>query len=166
MSLHSKRMPLYNSLMKDIDSSQQHKQNNQNIEPIRQDYLNGMTYKEIARKYFIDQRTAKRYVEKNLPLSELEHRTFSSILDPFEPVLRSLLASQPVYAKTIFQFLRENGYTGSYSLVNRRVQQIIQENIAAGIYPPECPRSRQIPKKPIPIVQKIKEENDYVTNRI
>ena len=39
------------------------------VNQIRRDYLDGMTYKDIAGKYYIDQRTAKRYVEKNLPLS-------------------------------------------------------------------------------------------------
>lgn len=96
-------------------------------EQIRSDYLNGMTYKAIAEKYQIDQRTAKRYVEQNLPLSQLEHRPYTSILDPYEPMIRSMLADGPVFAKTIYRKLREAGYPGGYTIVNRRVQQIIRE---------------------------------------
>ena len=51
------------------------------IHPIRLDRLSGMRYTQIARKYRIDPRTAKRYAEKNLPLDELEHRPFPSVLD-------------------------------------------------------------------------------------
>ena len=135
-------------------------------EQIRRDYLDGMTYRNIARKYYIDQRTAKRYAENNLPLSELEHRTYASILDPYEPVLRSMLAKGPVFAKTIYRTLKEKGYTGSYSLVNRRVQQIIRENEAAGIYPPDSPRTRTFSEKRVSITEQIREEEAYAASRI
>ena len=91
--------------------------NSQQPEPIRQDYLNGMSFKDIARKYYIDQRTAKRYALNNLPLCELDHRTYPSILDPYEPIIRGMLEKQPVFARTIYKVLREHGYSGSYSLV-------------------------------------------------
>ena len=64
----------------------------EHIEQIRLDYLNGMTYKAIAKKYMIDQRTAKRYVEENLPLCQLEHRPYASKLDPYESFIRKTLA--------------------------------------------------------------------------
>ncbi len=54
------------------------------VQPIRQDFLNGMSYTAIASKYSIDPRTAKRYVINNLPLEELDKRPFSSVLDPFK----------------------------------------------------------------------------------
>ena len=58
---------------------------------IRLDYLGGMTYRAIAEKYQIDQRTARRYVQNNLPLSEYEHRTYPSALDPYKPLIRKWL---------------------------------------------------------------------------
>ena len=134
------------------------------VNQIRRDYLDGMTYKDIAEKYYIDQRTAKRYVEKNLPLSELEHRTFASILDPYEPYLRSVLSTGPVFAKAVYKELREAGYEGSYSLVNRRVQQIIRENEAAGIYEPECPRTRNIAKIRKSLTLRMEEETEYASH--
>ena len=137
----------------------------EHTEQIRRDYLNGMTYKEIAKKYYIDQRTAKRYADHNLPLSELEHRSYPSILDPYEPFIRSILQTGPVFAKTIYKALRENGYNGSYTLVNRRVQQIIRENEAAGLYPPDVPRSKNISTKSISITERIRKENEYAARR-
>ena len=136
------------------------------IEQIRRDYLDGMTYKDIAKKYYIDQRTAKRYAENNLPLSELFHRSYSSILDPYEPFLRSILKEGPVFAKTIYMTIKDMGYTGGYTLVNRRVQQIIRENEAAGLYPPDSPRTRTITTKQLAITKRISEEEDYVASRI
>ena len=138
-------------------------------EQIRSDYLNGMTYKAIAEKYQIDQRTAKRYVEQNLPLSQLDHRPYASILDPYEPMIRSMLADGPVFAKTVYLKLREAGYPGGYTIVNRRVRQIIQENESAGLYPPYSPRSGKLASADteIPsIADRIREENDYVRSRI
>ena len=58
---------------------------------IRLDYLGGMTYRAIAEKYRIDPRTARRYVQNNLPLSEYEHRTYPSALDPYKPLIRKWL---------------------------------------------------------------------------
>lgn len=138
----------------------------EHVEPIRQDYLNGMTYKSIAEKYKIDQRTAKRYVERNLPLSQLEQRPYTSLLDPYESVIRSMLVSGPVFAKTIFSTLREMGYTGGYTILNRRVQQIIRDNEASGLYPPNCRRTRNIPSENKKLTQKIKEEQVYASDRI
>ena len=140
--------------------------NSQQPEPIRQDYLNGMSFKDIARKYYIDQRTAKRYAINNLPLSELDHRTYPSILDPYEPIIRGMLEKQPIFARTIYKVLREHGYSGSYSLVNRRVQQIIQENASAGLYPAGQSRSKKISERQVSIMQKMTEEDEHAAYRI
>ena len=42
-------------------------------QPIRQDFLNGMSFTAIGRKYSIDPRTAKRHVINNLPFKVLEY---------------------------------------------------------------------------------------------
>ena len=67
---------------------------NENMQTIRQDYLNGLTYKAISMKYKIDVRTAKRYVQLNLPLSDLEQRPFSSVLDPYKSKIDNWLAKE------------------------------------------------------------------------
>ena len=74
---------------------------------IKQDYLNGMTYKSIAEKYHIDQRTAKRYVSENLLLSEYEHRSYTSALDLYKPIIRAWLSQGPVYASVIRNWILE-----------------------------------------------------------
>lgn len=78
-------------------------------QPIRQDCLNGMTYKAISLKYQIDARTAKRYVQLNQPLSDLEKRPFSSILDPYKKQIDLWLAVEKIYASTIYDCLVSKG---------------------------------------------------------
>lgn len=46
------------------------------IQPIRQDFLNGMSFTAIRKKYSIDPRTAKGYAINNLPLEELDKTPF------------------------------------------------------------------------------------------
>lgn len=114
------------------------------IEQIRSEWLSGMTYTEIASKYSIDQRTAKRYVIYNLPLCQLEKRPFTSILDPYDPLIRSMLAEHPLSAKAVFDAIKEQGYPGGYTMVVRKVRDVIAEYEASGRYPPDLPRARHI----------------------
>ena len=124
--------------------------------PLRQDYLNGMTYKAIAEKYKIDQRTARRYVLQNLPLSEYEHRSYSSALDPYKPLICEWLKNGPVFTTSIFDWLIEQGYCGAYSTVNRFVQSVILENERAGLYPADVKKTRALPT--LSIDEKIRKE--------
>ena len=134
------------------------------IEDIRHDRLGGMTYRAIAEKYGIDQRTAKRYAEGNLPLSELERRPFPSILDPYDPLIRAALQEKPVSAKAIYRLLREQGYQGGYTIVVRRVRRVIDENTFSGRYPPDLPRTGKLPDKET-LQKRIMEEKNYAASR-
>jgi hypothetical protein len=125
-------------------------------EAIRLDYLNGMTYKAIAEKYGIDQRTAKRYVEKNLPLSEYEHRSYKSGLDPYKHLIWEWMKEGPIYASVIYDWLTEQGYRGSYSIVNRYIQSLVQENEKKGLYPSGMRRKKVLPS--LSMEEKIREE--------
>ena len=125
---------------------------------IRLDYLGGMTYRAIAEKYRIDSRTARRYVQNNLPLSEYEHRTYPSTLDPYKPLIRKWLENGPVFTTAIFDWLTEQGYKGSYGIVNRFVQSVIRENEKAGLYPRGARKSRDLP--PMSIDEKIRKEKE------
>lgn len=153
----------YNSLVPATPLTENSPMSDQ-IHPIRLDRLRGMTYTAIAEKYGIDQRTAKRYAEQNLPLSELEHRPFFSILDEYEPVIRLMLRDGPVFARTVYARLRELGYTGGYTIVNRRVQQIISENDSLGLYPADARRTRNIPPA-LTLAQRIQEEKQHADER-
>ena len=103
-------------------------------QPIRQDYLNGMSYTAISRKYSIDQRTAKRYVINNLPLEELDKRPFSSVLDPYKDQIDRWLLNGPVFSSIIHDHLIECGCKCGYTIVNDYVRRKILEYEASGIY--------------------------------
>lgn len=134
------------------------------IEEIRRNWLAGMTYKAIAEKYQIDQRTAKRYVEGNLPLRNLEQRPYASMLDRYDPLIRAALAEKPVSAQAVYRMLQQEGYRGGYTIVIRRVRRIIEENELSGRYPPDAPRSRQLPDKET-LLQRIREEQNHAASR-
>ena len=110
---------------------------------LRREYERGLSYKAIAEKYGMDQRTAKRYVEGNLPLADYQNRPYRSILDPYKGIIRGWLQEQPAYSSDIYQKLRQLGFPGSYNLVNRYVQKVMRELEASGRYSPSAPRIRQ-----------------------
>ena len=134
------------------------------IHPIRMDHLRGMTYKAIAEKYGIDQRTAKRYADGNLPSDELLHRPALSILDAYDAEIRSLLRAGPVFSREIYRYLRSIGYEGGYTIVNRKVQQIIHENESAGLYPKDQKRCRIAPEQ-LSLAERIREEKCHAASQ-
>lgn len=103
-------------------------------QPIKQDFLNGMSYAAIGRKYSIDPRTAKRYVENNLPLEELEKRPFASVLDPYKGLIDRWLLNGPIFSRTIHDRLIECGCNCGYTIVNDYVRNKINEYEKSGIY--------------------------------
>ena len=145
-------------------NSPEHSAANAPPELLRRDYLRGMSYQAIAEKYRIDKRTAKRYVDKNLPFAEYEHRPYHSNLDPYKPAIDNWLSREPIFASTIHEWLVSRGYSGSYSIVNRYVQKVILANEARGVYPPHTRKSRQAPEHII-IQEKISEEYTHVRNQ-
>lgn len=134
------------------------------IQPIRQDYLDGMTYKAIAIKYQIDERTAKRYVQLNLPLSELEQRPFTSILDPYKPQIDVWLTTEKIYASTIYDWLISEGCNCGYTIVNKYVQEKIREHEDRGLYPQSYKKVRKIQENKS-VLMKSKEEKNHVNSR-
>jgi hypothetical protein len=104
------------------------------IYPIRRDYLSGMSFAAIGRKYYIDQRTAKRYALQNLPMAAYEKRVFPSSLDPFKPKIDEWLRKEPMFASVIRDHLVEMGCICGYTIVNDYVRSKIQEYEDAGIY--------------------------------
>ena len=134
------------------------------IQPIRQDYLGGMTYKAIAIKYQIDVRTAKRYAQLNLPLSELEQRPFTSILDPYKPKIDVWLSKEKIYASTIFDWLISEGCDCGYTLVNKYVQEKIREFEDKGFYRQSDKKVRKIQESKS-VLTKSMEEINHVNSR-
>lgn len=142
---------------------------NDKPEQLRLEHMNGMTYKAIAEKYYIDQRTAKRYVLNNLPISELEHRGFASILDPYKPIIDEWIQSGQRKYKTLYEDLKSLGYTGSYHLMYRyarkqtdelAVQLKCEEHLQANITTTSGAKIPTIPD----INSRIEKEKKYATD--
>ena len=100
---------------------------NEELNPIRQDYLSGMSYMAIGWKYGIDPRTAKRYAQNNFPIKHLEERPFSSVLDQYKPIIDSWLSGGKIPSTTIHDRLLELGCICGYTIVNDYVQKIRME---------------------------------------
>jgi hypothetical protein len=104
------------------------------IYPIRRDYLDGMNFAAIGRKYSIDQRTAKRYALQNLSIESYEKRAYTSVLDPFKPQIDAWLLNGPMFATVIRDYLIEMGCECGYTIVNDYVRSKIKDYEDSGIY--------------------------------
>jgi len=107
---------------------------NEIVQPIRQDYLSGMSYAAIGEKYEIDPRTAKRYAQNNIPLESLEQRPFASVLDPYKEMIDHWLLNGRIFATIIHDRLIEHGCNCGYTIVNDYVRKKITEFEASGVY--------------------------------
>ncbi len=85
----------------------------------------GVSEREIARRLGINRRTVARLARSEEP-PRYRRATRGSQLDPFEPVLRRLLAEWPaIRAPRLSEILREEyGYTGSLRLVQEHLQRL------------------------------------------
>jgi transposase len=85
----------------------------------------GVSEREIACRLGINRRTVSRLVRSEEP--PRYRRALASLkIDPFEPVLRRLLADWPqIKAPRATELLRdEYGYDGSVDLVKRRLREL------------------------------------------
>ena len=89
---------------------------------IRSDRQKGLSYTEIARKYHIDPRTAKKYAESDTrpvySLSEVK----PSKLDPYKEQIMIWLEEAPYSAERILEKIREQGFEGGHSIVREYVR--------------------------------------------
>jgi transposase len=85
----------------------------------------GISQREIAERLGINRRTVARLARSEEP-PRYRRALTSSKLDPFEPVLRRLLAEWPqIKAPRATELLRgEYGYEGSVDLVKRRLREL------------------------------------------
>jgi transposase len=85
----------------------------------------GVSRREIARRLGINPRTVKRLAESDEPPS-YSRDPGGSMLDPLEPVIRSLIAEWPqIKAPRVTEVLRdEHGFIGSVDLVRKRMAEI------------------------------------------
>jgi len=94
---------------------------------IRNDRQKGLSYKEIGKKYHMDQRTAKKYAESETkPVYSLSGPK-SSKLDPYRRQIEQWLEEAPYSARRIYEKLVEQGFEGKYSIVKAIVHDLKKE---------------------------------------
>lgn len=89
---------------------------------IRNDRLKGMSYTELAKKYNIDPRTAKRYAESGERPEYTLTGPKPSKLDPYKRQIDQWLEEAPFSAVRILEKLQEQGFNGKYSIVKEYVR--------------------------------------------
>ena len=89
---------------------------------IRNDRQKGLSYTEIARKYNIDPRTAKKYAQSETrPVYSLSTAKPSK-LDPYKEQISIWLEEAPYSAERILEKIREQGFDGGHSIVREYVR--------------------------------------------
>lgn len=89
---------------------------------IRNDRQKGLSYTEIARKYHIDPRTAKKYANSDTrPVYSLSEPK-GSILDPYKEQIDIWLEEAPYSATRILEKIKEQGFPGEYTIVKHYVR--------------------------------------------
>lgn len=84
----------------------------------------GVSQREIARRLKLNRRTVARLIAADEP-PRYRRKPQGSMLDPLEPVMRSVLQDTPrIDAPAMTELLREQGYRGSVDLVCRRLRRI------------------------------------------
>lgn len=84
----------------------------------------GVSQREIARRLGINRRTVRRILAADEP-PHYRRSPQGSKLDPFESVVRQVLADWPqIKAPRMTEILREHGYEGSVDVVKRRLREL------------------------------------------
>lgn len=85
--------------------------------------VDGLTPAQIARTLSLDVRTvARRLSAKQFKPRDSAQR--ASLLDPFKVTVLRLLEQHPYTAQQVLQKIREEGFTGSYTIVKKYVRKI------------------------------------------
>ena len=83
----------------------------------------GLTPPQIAHELGLDERTVRRWLaaKQFLPRQAVDR---SSKLDPFKDTVVRMLESYPYSAQQVLQRLREEGFTGGYTIVKQFVRKV------------------------------------------
>ena len=88
---------------------------------IRSDHQKGLSYAEIARKYHIDPRTAKKYAENETKSVYSLSDPKGSKLDSYKKQINVCLEEAPYSATRIWEKMQEQGFKGGYTTVKHYV---------------------------------------------
>ena len=113
---------------------------------IRNDKKKGLSYSEIARKYNIDRRTAKKYCESNVKPDHKYSKPRKRKIDAFAPYIDELLGEAPYSAVRIQELVEEHfhtkiGYTTIQEYVKNKLHQDVLNilfSIVVGDHLPCC----------------------------
>ena len=89
---------------------------------IKQLRVQGAHIVDIAHRIGCSERTVRRYLALPAPPTGKPKHRRPSKLDPFKPFIDQQLANEVWNAEVIFQQLREQGYSGSSTLVREYIQ--------------------------------------------
>lgn len=83
----------------------------------------GLKPSQIARKLLLDQRTVAKWLNE-AHFKPRKTGTRKSKLDPYKKDIVRLLETYPYTATQIWQRVKEQGFTGSYSMIKRYVRKV------------------------------------------
>lgn len=85
--------------------------------------VEGLTIPQTADSLGIDQRTVRRWMDEK-QFRQRQTVVHASKLDPFKREIVRMLEGHPYTAIQVFQKIREQGFTGQYSIVKRYVAKV------------------------------------------
>jgi transposase len=92
-------------------------------EVLRLALIEGISVRAIAKKLSMSRKTVRRILGRGKPKPKPSKEARSSILDPYEVQIRSLLKAAPdLRAPALLERLRELGYAGGISILRDRVR--------------------------------------------
>jgi transposase len=93
-------------------------------EVLRLGLVEGVGVRTIAKQLGMSRKTVRKILGRNRPQAQAKPQR-SSILDPFEPAIRTMLDDTPsMLAPTVLERLRPLGYTGGVSILRDRIRQM------------------------------------------
>ena len=98
----------------------------------------GLNASQIAKEVALDRRTVAYWLTQD-HFRPRKPRPHTSKLDPFKPAIVRLLERHPYSAAQVFQRLREQGFAGSYGLVQSLCAHGAPQAPARVPHPGLCP---------------------------
>ena len=89
---------------------------------IKENRLKGMSIKELARRFKLSKNTIRKYLRTE-GVPKMKPRTYANCVEQFNEAIVGMLA-QKMIGTRIFNELKQKGFTGSQSSVDRYLQKI------------------------------------------
>ena len=80
---------------------------------------------EIARRFGCSYNTVQKYID-NIPKESIK-RVYTSKLDSFKGIIIDKVDNYGANGRGIYNFIKEKGYTGSYSIVSKFIKEYKNE---------------------------------------